>query len=117
MSHAVTDNLPAEPGEIAVYDPIGTMPAGITVKVTSRRYAGGQSINVDLAGIPEAWGFVPAAEPTKYRIHDSSSALKALYEALMAEVESYNHDGSDLVSGYSDRRFHGFVNYNLPEDL
>jgi hypothetical protein len=114
---AQTADLPTGPGEVAVFDPIGTMPTSVKVSVKSQRYQGGQAIRVRLDDIPQAWGFVPAAEPTKYRIHDSSPALKALYAALMGVLESYNHDGSDLVSGYSDVRFYGSVDYYLPEDL
>jgi len=107
----------ADEAALKTVDPIGDMPAQIKVSVRSQYYSGGSSIDITVTNVPVEWGFVAAAQPTQYRRFDRSPALDALVGALKSAMDAYNHDGSDIMTDYFDKRFMGFVEVVHPEDV
>lgn len=104
--------MTATPGAVKVADPIGDAPAAIKASVRTKHFAGGGSIDVRLSGIPAEWGWTEVPDdcyidqrPRKV----ATPALKAFARAIKQVMDSYNYDGSDTMSDYSDVRFYGNV--------
>jgi hypothetical protein len=108
----------AEPGAVAVPDPIADMPAQIKVSITSRYYSGGGSIDIRVKNIPEAWGFVQV--PDMYRPDVMRTVPSPAFGALLVELRvihfAYNYDNSDIMTDYFDNNYLGSVDYERPYD-
>lgn len=86
---------------------LGSLPAQATFSVAIRRYAGGQSIDVVMSGMPDSWTYGP--ERNEYgEVQFSADAIAArnLAEELL---NAYNYDNSDSMVDYFDRRYYGHV--------
>lgn len=74
---------------------VGMLPAGAKFSVTTERYAGGQSVDVTVRGMPDSWTYT--TRDTAYgkaeRVH--SDAARATTEAIRAMLAEYNRDDSD----------------------
>ncbi|MFC0446852.1 hypothetical protein [Rhodococcus jostii] len=92
----VVFSTPTLPGQLAVSDPIGDAPPGITYAVETPHDAG---IVITIDGVPPDWGWVPEGG-----IETVSPALRALADELAELMNGYNRDGTDI-----DRRFFGSV--------
>lgn len=106
-------------------------------RVRSERYSGGQSINV-VALLPDLWqvceGIVPGSEDgygarscgdpwckaggsefPGARSHLILSAEGRRIKALLEDIHgAYNHDGSEPMVDYFDRRYYGGVDIDYP---
>ncbi|MEU7978304.1 hypothetical protein AB0B63_07200 [Micromonospora sp. NPDC049081] len=104
--------MTATPGAVKTADPIGDAPAGIKVSVRTQCYSGGGSINVQLSGIPDEWGWTEGPEDgctnPRYR-RVATPELKAFARAIKDVMNAYNYDGSDITTDYFDVRFYGHV--------
>lgn len=104
----------AEPGEIAIPDPIADAPAGIKFAVRTQKYSGGGSINIIIRGVPEDWRTVCYDDRgNEYR--GSGAALAALADELRAIHQAYNYNGSDATTDYFDVNYYGGVSVEEPE--
>ncbi|RZL80441.1 MAG: hypothetical protein EOP32_17010 [Rhodococcus sp. (in: high G+C Gram-positive bacteria)] len=92
----VVFSTPTPPGQLAVSDPIGDAPPGITYAVETPHDAG---IVITIDGVPPDWGWV-----SEGGIETVSPALRALADELAELMNGYNRDGTDI-----DRRFFGSV--------
>jgi len=101
--------LPAAPGAVKLADVIGDTPAEIKIGVRTQYFSGGGSIDVNLSGIPQEWGWEMREDRYGYVVEMPTEALKALAEALKGIMNSYNYDGSDSMTDYYDVRFYGHV--------
>ena len=103
---------------LAAIDPIGDAPAGIKFSVRSEYFSGGSSIDITVKGVPREWGWTRGVDPRFGReerwMH--TPALKALLNELNAVMNAYNHDGSDIMTDYSDVRFYGSVTTAYEDD-
>lgn len=100
----------AEPGSVAVIDPLAAMPAEIKVTVKTQSYSGGRSIDVYMRNVPEDWGFVTesdrwSCEPRQV----PSPALREAAKALSAILHAYNYDGSRPEVDHYDVNYYGHV--------
>lgn len=104
--------MTAAPGSLKVADPIGDAPAEIKVSIRTEYYSGGGSINVSLSNIPAEWGWTQEPYDGYYGQdfrNVPTPALKAFARAIKDVMDSYNYDGSDIMTDYFDRRFYGGV--------
>lgn len=104
--------MTAKPGALKVADPIGDAPAEIKVSVRTEYYSGGGSINVSLSNIPAEWGWTQEPYDGYYGQdfrNVPTAALKAFASAIRDVMDSYNYDGSDIMTDYFDKRFYGGV--------
>lgn len=92
----VLASTPAATGGLALQDPIGDAPAEIAFAVDTPHDF---SIVVTINRIPREWGWV-----SEDGIVSTSPALRALADALVEVMNSYNHDGQDVGT-----RFFGTV--------
>jgi hypothetical protein len=102
--------MTATPGAVKIADPIGDAPAEIKVSVRTAYYSCSGSIQVTLRNIPEGWGWTEEPDPwggSPHRV--ASPALKAFARAVKDVMNSYNYDGSDVMTDYFDKRFYGGV--------
>lgn len=95
----------AEPGALAITDPIATAPAEIKFGVRSEHFAGGGAIDITVKNIPAAWGWTERVNERGYTVRYVAPALKVLAVDLRQIMDAYNHNGSDLF----DLRFYGRV--------
>lgn len=98
-----------KPGDLAVADPVATLPHGLKISVRTRYFSGGGAIDIIIRHIPHAWGWVPQETVHWHKGQTPSPALKALAEELKDIHRAYNHDGSDIMTDYFDVRFYGNV--------
>lgn len=104
--------MTAEPGSLKVADPIGDTPAEVKIGVRTQYYSGGGSINVTISNIPDAWGWTEVVDSRCLNGQPrrvATGALKALAKAIREIMDSYNYDGSDVMTDYFDKRFYGHV--------
>jgi hypothetical protein len=98
----------AEPGAIAIPDPIAEAPAGIKFSVTTQLYSGGGSIDITVKNIPADWGYAEEEHCGHVR-KVATPALQALAAELAAIHRAYNYNGSDLTTDYFDVNYYGGV--------
>lgn len=101
--------LTANPGAVAVADPIGDAPAQIKVSVRTRH---GNAIDVKLSNFPDGWAWTEEADDSytdRRPRRVSTPELVALGKAIKEIMNSYNYDGSDIITDYFDKRFYGGV--------
>jgi hypothetical protein len=104
--------MTATPGAVKIADPIGDAPTAIKVSVRTQYYSGGGSIDVRLSNIPAEWGWTEEPDDSYYDRRPrkvATPALKAFARAIKDVMDSYNYDGSDILTDYFDRRFYGHV--------
>ncbi|QIS23687.1 hypothetical protein [Nocardia terpenica] len=90
-------------GSVKLHDPIGDAPAEIKFSVTTPHYG---SINIAIRNIPDEWGWVREDRYDTGHVADwPSEALRTLGNALRALANAYNHDNSDTMTDYFDKRF------------
>lgn len=104
----------AEPGEIAIPDPIADAPAQIKISVRTQKYSGGGSINILIRDVPEDWRTVCYDDRGNER-RGCGPALAALADELRAIHQAYNYNGSDAMTDYFDVNYYGGVSVEEPE--
>ncbi|MDN5934193.1 MAG: hypothetical protein L0I24_24500 [Pseudonocardia sp.] len=79
---------------------VGMLPAEAKFSVTTDRYAGGQSVDVTVKGMPDSWTYTirDTAYGKAERVH--SDAARATTEAIRAMLAEYNRDNSDSMTDY-----------------
>jgi hypothetical protein len=87
---------------------VGMLPEGATFSVTTDRYAGGQSVDVEVRGMPDSWTYEPA-EPGQFGHGRYSEAAQATMGAIKQMLAEYNRDNSDSMTDYFDVWFHAGV--------
>jgi hypothetical protein len=96
--------IKADPGAVAIADPIGEAPEQIKITVRSPHYG---SIDITVRNIPPAWGYVQRPDGIGGKIVDRpSDDLVRLGIALRALASEYNYDNSDAMTDYYDTRFY-----------
>lgn len=109
---------PAEPGDLAISNPLAAMPKGVKVSIRSEYFSGGGAIRIRVKEIPEDWGFV--TEPDRYRpdvmVKVPSPAFAVALDQLREIHWAYNYDGSDIQVDHFDRNYYGGVDYDRPRD-
>jgi hypothetical protein len=98
----------AEPGAIAIPDPIAEAPTGIKFSVTTQMYSGGGSIDITIKNIPADWGYTEEDHGDHIR-KIPTPALKDLADELAAIHRAYNYNGSDITTDYFDVNYYGGV--------
>ncbi|MFD4596690.1 hypothetical protein ACFWPQ_01530 [Streptomyces sp. NPDC058464] len=99
----------AAPGSLAVVDPLADAPAEVKFGVTARRYAGSHRvIDIKVRNVPANW-WEERTDDLGDTGKFATPALKALAAELRSIMDAYNHNGSDLLSDYTDVRFSGHV--------
>lgn len=93
---------------------MGALPAEMTFAVRIDRYSMGQSIDVTLSGMPDAWTFVSPGSEANWseNIPPNGGYSQAAQEAtsyVNDVVDSYNRDDSDSMTDHFDVRFYGRV--------
>lgn len=88
---------------------LGALPAEMTFSVKVDRYSMGQSIDVDLSGMSDAWTYAPKDADDHRFGHQYSDAAKAAKSYVKSMVDSYNRDDSDAMVDYFDVHFYGHV--------
>jgi hypothetical protein len=96
--------------------------AGIKTSVRTRRYSGGQAIDITITALPEGFAILCDATASWYkqfpgREHEApgymdnqrSEELRTLIRQLERIHGSYNRDNSDSMTDYFDVRFYGSV--------
>lgn len=104
----------------------GLLPAHATYSVRSESFSGGQAVDIEVLGWPEAWkdcDRIPCRNVWckhggEYRDNPSASVHQILTdEAEAAEMTlkrihgAYNHDGSEIQVDYFDVRYYGQVRF------
>lgn len=88
---------------------LGMLPEGATFSVTTERYAGGQSVDVEVRGMPDSWTYTTREalwNPNETeRIY--SDAAQATTKAIEAMLGEYNRDNSDTQTDYFSVWFYG----------
>jgi hypothetical protein len=81
---------------------IGMLPADAKFSVTTDRYAGGQSVDVTVKGMPDSWTYTTrdTAYEKAQRVH--SDAARATTDAIRQMLAEYNRDNSDSMTDYYD---------------
>ncbi len=105
----------AEPGVLAIADPIADAPAVIKFAVRTQKYSGGGSIDIIIRNIPEAWGWTTGADTCGRERRVATPALKALADELRTIHCAYNYNGSDITTDYFDVNYYGGVKAEEPE--
>jgi hypothetical protein len=84
----------------------GDLPAGITVSVRARNFAGGCAVDLSVtAGLDDAFLYGPGPrEPFTRAYTDAAKDLRTRLETIR---EAYNHDGSDSMTDHYDVRYYG----------
>ena len=96
--------ITADPGALAIADPIGEAPEQIKITVNSPHYG---SINVVVRNIPHGWGYIQRPDGIGGQMVDRpSDDLVRLGLALRALAGEYNYDNSDSMTDYFDTRFY-----------
>lgn len=88
-------------GSVKLHDPIGDAPAGIKFAITTPHHG---SINITIRNIPDAWGWIQEDRYNTGQVGDWPS------EALRDLANAYNHDNSDTMTDYFDKRFYLGIN-------
>jgi len=104
----------AQPGALAIADPIADAPAQIKFAVRTSKYAGGGSINIVIRNVPEDW-WETAYDDRGNKFHAAGPALQALAAELRTIHQAYNYNGSDATTDYFDVNYYGSVNAEEPE--
>lgn len=100
----------AEPGSLALPDPLAKLPAEVTVTVRIENFSGGRSIDAIMRGVPEDWGFSPQKDRWSGQMRSlPSRELKAAARVLKDIINAYNYDGSRPEVDYYDVNFYGHV--------
>ncbi|MGO4203719.1 hypothetical protein AB4Z09_18590 [Rhodococcus sp. TAF43] len=92
----VTFPAAAAPEQVAVIDPIGDAPRGISFTVETPHDA---NIDITIRGVPRDWGW-----DGEGGVETVSAALRALAGELAEIMNGYNRNGSDI-----EKRFFGRV--------
>ncbi len=98
----------AEPGALAIIDPLGDAPEEMKFGVRISRFAGGCALDIHVKNIPAEW-WTEERDDWGDICRRTTPRLKALAAELRSIMNAYNHDGSDLMTDYSDVRFYGHV--------
>ncbi len=87
----------------------GTLPATLKVSVRSRKYAGGQAVDVTLSGwaTPDVW--TVTADGTTTMTAAASRALVAVEKIRNA----YNRNASDPMTDYYDVTYYGYTQWDV----
>lgn len=104
----------AEPGSLAVPDPIADAPAAIKFSVRIETFAGGGAIDITIKNIPEDWGYTTGVNERGRECHNPTPALAALTDELRAIHWAYNYNGSDPMTDYFDVAYYGGVHADEP---
>lgn len=100
----------AEPGSVAVVDPIGDMPAEIKVSIRSDY----NSIDITLKNVPaDMWERKTNVNGYKHWV--DGDRLYEIGKALRALMNSYNHEEVDGHREYRDVKFYGHVKAETPD--
>jgi hypothetical protein len=96
--------IKADPGAVAIADPVGEAPEQIKITVKSPHYG---SITVTVRNIPQDWGYCPRPNGIGTGMHDGpSDDLVRLGIALRAMANEYNYDNSDSMVDHFDTRYY-----------
>lgn len=94
----------AEPGALAVPDPIGDAPEQIKITVS---YPRGSAIRITVRNIPEDWGYCPRPKGINHEMSPGpSDDLLRLGIALRELADDYNMDDSDAMTDHYHNRFY-----------
>lgn len=90
------------------------LPADATFSVRTRRFSGGQALDVTILGMPDSWIYVsPGLEPDYANYIPAhggqTDEAKRAGDLVGAIVFAYNYDGSDVQSDYSNVNFYSHV--------
>jgi hypothetical protein len=115
-----TAGMPEDATAVALRDPIADAPASIKFSIRSQYFSGGSSIDITIKGVPLEWGWMINPDYDAYDPYNSRKwIMTPALAALKAEVErvqqSYNHDGSDSMTDYFDKRFYGHTEVDWRE--
>jgi hypothetical protein len=102
----------AEPGALATVDPLANAPVEMKFGVRISRFSGGCALDIRIKNVPAGW-WTERTDDRGDTGKFATPALKAVAAELRQIMDAYNHDGSDLLTDYSDVRFYGDV---LSED-
>lgn len=87
----------------------GTLPADATFAVRISRFSGGQSLDVDITGMSDAWIYVDPSEQHGRVDEIFTAEAREATRTAARIVNAYNYDGSDIQSDYFNVRFYGHV--------
>lgn len=87
----------------------GTLPADLTYRVRTSKYAGGQSIRVIVEGMSDAEQYETWTDWNGRQERRWSPAAQALRGTLQRLLDAYNHDGSEAMVDYYDVMYYSFV--------
>jgi hypothetical protein len=91
-------------GSVKLHDQIGDAPEGIKFGITTPHHG---SIRIAIRNIPDEWGWVREDRYGNGHFADwPSEALRTLGNAVRALANAYNHDNSDTMTDYFDKRFY-----------
>ena len=88
---------------------LGSIPTEMTYTVKISRYAGGQSLDVALSGMPDTWAKANENAERHFPwpwLTREAAAVKQFVEEMLS---MYNRDDSDVQSDYFDVHFHSSV--------
>jgi hypothetical protein len=89
----------------------GMLPEGARFSVTTDRFSMGQSVDVEIQGMPDSWTYTTReaywnpAETERIYSDEAAATVKAI-ESMLSE---YNRDRSDIQSDYFDVWFYSHV--------
>lgn len=112
---------PEDAVSLKLRDAIADAPASIKFSIRTDYFSGGSSIDITIKGVPAEWGWIidPQYDPMDCyhsRKWIESDALKELKAEVSRVHQSYNHDGSDAMVDYFDKRFYGHVSTDWREE-
>lgn len=100
----------AEPGAVALVDPLAAMPTEVKITVRKEDFSGGRSIDVIMRDVPEEWGFSMQEDRYSHEMRSlPSPALREAAKALKEILHAYNYDGSSPEVDYYDVNYYGHV--------
>lgn len=88
---------------------IGMLPAKAKFSVTTDRFSGGQSIDVEVRGMPDSWTYTTRESIYGGEKRVYSDAAQATVKAIEQMLGEYNRDRSDIQSDYFDVWFYSHV--------
>lgn len=88
---------------------VGMLPEGAKFSVTTDRFSGGQSIDVEVRGMPDSWTYTTRESIYGGEERIYSDAAQATVKAIEQMLAEYNRDRSDIQSDYFDVWFYSHV--------
>ena len=85
------------------------LPAEAKFSVTTERFAGGQSVDVEVRGMPDSWTYTTRESYTGSVERIYSDAARAMVDAIEGMLAEYNRDRSDTQTDYFDVWFYSHV--------